>query len=161
MLQKRETRGGGAYLSKVSSGFLKAAHLQPLLEEVKRVRDCFADHSGSAATDQASQVSLKRRHKKLRHCVCVLQRAGPDVWAPLTSWASRFGRWRQQLFKNIVEEELQPCIGKHGHERWRQAAVKSQCSLWAAHYRHGMSQVPVHLRGYTRQYLGLMLPGHR
>lgn len=64
-LRKRETRCRRAYLSKVKSGCLKASHLQSLLEEVKRVCDCFADNSCSTAADQAPQISLKGDVKKV------------------------------------------------------------------------------------------------
>lgn len=40
----------------MNSGFLKAADLQSLLEEVEGVRDGFADHSSSTAADQTPQV---------------------------------------------------------------------------------------------------------
>lgn len=76
------------------------------------------------------------------------------VWSPPTSRLSSFGWWSQQLFKDIVGEELQPGVRKHRHQRWRQAAVKSQDSLRAPHCRHSVSQVDVHLRRHMKHNTG-------
>ena len=99
-----------------------------------------------------SSGSLERR-TWWSHVACVWSNVQDvEVWAPLTSGVPRFGRRSQEIFKDVVEEELQPGIRKHGHEGRRQAAVKRQNSLWAKHRGHGVSHVPVHLTRQSRYH---------
>lgn len=86
------------------------------------------------------------------HMIYVVLQMPPS---PLTSYVSSFfGWWRQQFLKDIEEEELQPSVRKHRHQRWTQAAVKAQHALRAPHCGHGMTQVPVHLRRRKKRYTG-------
>lgn len=73
------------------------------------------------------------------------------VSGSLTSGLCGCWWWSQQPFEDVVGEELQPSVRKYGEQRWGQTAVKGQRSLRAAHRRHGVSQVNVHLRKQAEQ----------
>lgn len=79
-----------AYLSKLSSGFLKAPHLQSLFEEVKGVCDCFANHPSSTATDQASQAPLNRADSEIKTLKLLMLHVGMCVnkimWRQTHKW---------------------------------------------------------------------------
>lgn len=54
-------------------------------------------------------------------------------------------RWSHEVLEDLVEEELQACVGEHCHQCWTQATVEPQGPLSAVHGGHSMSQTVIHL----------------